>query len=50
MNKTTKMILLVIGILLLIAGFGNILDDARILVYDITAILSGVGFIMVSRR
>ena len=49
MNKTTKIILLVIGILLLILGFGNIWDDSRVLVYDLTAIFSGIGFIIISR-
>ena len=30
-------------------GFGNIVDDARILVYDLTAIFSGIGFIVISK-
>jgi hypothetical protein len=49
MNKTAKLILLVIGILLLLVGFGNIWDDSRVLVYDLTAIFSGIGFIIISR-
>ncbi len=49
MNKTTKLILLIIGILLLLIGLGNIWDDSRILVYDLTAIISGIGFIIISR-
>lgn len=49
MNKTIKLILLVIGIILLLLGFGNIWDDARVLVYDLTAIFAGIGFIIISR-
>ena len=49
MNKTTKILLTIIGILLLLNGFGNIIDDSRILTYDITSILAGVGFIIVSQ-
>ena len=49
MTKTKKITLLIIGILLLLNGFGNILDDSRVLVYDVTAILTGIGFIMISR-
>ncbi|MFW9942569.1 MAG: hypothetical protein ACFFFT_16135 [Candidatus Thorarchaeota archaeon] len=48
MNKTAKYLLLTLGILLLIIGFGNIFDDAQVLVYDLTAIFSGVGFIIIS--
>lgn len=50
MNKKVKTALTVIGILLLINGIGNIIDDARVLTYDITAVLSGVGFILVTIR
>ncbi len=49
MSKSIKISLLVIGILLLINGIGNIIDDSRVLTYDIASILSGVGFILVSR-
>lgn len=49
MDKKTKIILLAVGVLLLLNGFGNIVDDARILTYDIASILSGIGFIVVSR-
>jgi len=40
----------VIGILLLAVGFGNIADDSRVLRYDITAILSGIGLLILSRK
>lgn len=50
MKKTVNTGLIVIGILLLINGFGNIIDDARVLTYDITAVLSGMGFILLSLR
>ncbi len=49
MNKTAKITLLVLGILLLLLGFGNIWDDSRVLVYDLTAIFAGIGFIVISR-
>lgn len=49
MEKKTKLILFIIGLLLLINGIGNIIDDARVLVYDLTAIFSGIGFIVISR-
>ena len=48
MNKTTKIILIIIGILLLFNGLLNIIDDGTILTYDIASILSGIGFIIVS--
>jgi len=46
MNKKIRIALLVIGILLLINGFTNIIDDSRILTYVMTSILSGIGFII----
>ena len=49
MNKIQRLIVLAMGILLLLLGFGNIWDDARVLVYDLTAIFAGIGFIVVSR-
>lgn len=49
MNKAMKLSLIVIGILLLLNGFGNIIDDASVLTYDIASILSGLGFLIVSR-
>lgn len=49
MNKKIKLVILIIGILLVINGLANIVDDARVLTYDITSILSGIGFILVSR-
>lgn len=48
MSKTTKMVLIIIGILLLLNGGLNIIDDARVLTYDIASILSGTGFIVLS--
>jgi ABC-type transport system involved in multi-copper enzyme maturation permease subunit len=49
MDKKIKITLLVVGVLLLLNGLGNIVDDARILTYDIASILSGIGFIVASR-
>jgi len=49
MNKKIKIGLLVIGVLLLLNGLLNIVDDGRVLVYDIASILSGIGFILASR-
>lgn len=48
MNKVTKIILIIIGVLLLLNGVLNIVDDATVLTYDIASILSGIGFIVVS--
>ena len=48
MSKTTKISLIIIGILLLSNGLLNIIDDGAILTYDIASILSGIGFIIVS--
>ena len=49
MNTVIKILILVIGVLLVVNGIGNIVDDSRILTYDLTSILSGVGFILTSR-
>lgn len=49
MNKNIKLLVLIIGILLVINGIANIIDDARVLTYDISSILSGIGFILLSR-
>ena len=48
MNKTVKILVLIIGILLILNGLANIFDDARVLTYDITSILSGIGFVLIS--
>ncbi|MFH1457413.1 MAG: hypothetical protein ABIF17_04895 [Patescibacteria group bacterium] len=48
MNKTIKITVIIIGILLLLNGLLNIIDDGTILTYDIASILSGIGFIVVS--
>ena len=49
MSKITKITLSIIGVLLLLNGLGNIVDDARVLTYDITSVLAGIGFIIASR-
>ena len=48
MNKLTKGLLIFIGVLLLLNGVLNIIDDARVLTYDIASILSGIGFIIIA--
>jgi len=48
MNKATKISLIIIGVLLLLNGLLNIVDDGTVLTYDIASILSGIGFIIVS--
>lgn len=48
MNKMEKVLLIIIGALLLLNGIGNIIDDSRVLTYDISSILSGIGFIIVA--
>lgn len=49
MNQKSKG-LLYIGILLLINGFGNIVDDAMIRCYDLSSILTGLGFLATLRQ
>ena len=46
MKNIIRIILIVIGFLLILNGLLNIVDDSRILTYDITSILSGVGFLV----
>ncbi|MFZ5425023.1 MAG: hypothetical protein ACOZAO_04460 [Patescibacteria group bacterium] len=48
MHKTAKITLIIIGVLLFMNGILNIIDDTKILTYDIASILSGIGFIIVS--
>ncbi len=48
MNRTKKISLIVLGVLLLLNGIGNIIDDSRVLTYDIASILSGIGFIILT--
>jgi len=48
MKKLAKILLVVVAILLVLNGLLNIVDDGRVLVYDIASILSGVGFGIVS--
>ena len=50
MKKSARIILAILGVLLLINGFGNIIDDARVLTYDIASILTGIGFIILSKE
>lgn len=47
MSKATKISIITIGFLLILNGLLNIIDDARVLTYDIASILSGVGFAIV---
>ncbi len=49
MSKKIKWILSILGILLLINGFGNIADDASVRCYDLTSIFTGIGFIVISK-
>jgi len=39
--------LVVVGVLLVFNGLINISDDGVVLAYDITTIVSGIGFILV---
>jgi len=48
MKKLTKKPLMIVAILLILNGLLNIIDDGRVLVYDIASILSGIGFVIVS--
>ena len=49
MTKTIRILLTVVGVLLILNGLGNIWDDSRVLTYDITSILAGIGFVLTSR-
>lgn len=46
MRNSKRTVFLVLGILLFLNGLLNIVDDSRILTYDITSILSGIGFLL----
>ncbi len=46
MTRIIKILLIVIGTLLVLNGLANIVDDARVLTYDITSILAGIGFLL----
>ena len=48
MSKTAKITLVVIGVMLFLNGVLNIIDDARVLTYDIASILSGLGFVIIA--
>ena len=48
MNKTTKRTLLAIGVLLVLNGVLNIMEEGRVLTYDIASTLSGAGFLVIS--
>ena len=49
MKMAKKTALLIVGALLVLNGFINIVDNGRVLAYDITSILSGIGFVIVGR-
>ncbi|MFH1851469.1 MAG: hypothetical protein ABIA75_03915 [Candidatus Neomarinimicrobiota bacterium] len=48
MNNLIRVSLVIIGILLVLNGLLNIIDDGRLLTFDITTILAGMGFLLVS--
>ncbi len=47
MNKIQKILLMIVAILLVFNGLMNIVDDGRVLTYDIASILSGIGFFII---
>lgn len=49
-RKIVKKSLFVAGVLLLVNGFGNIIDNTKVLTYDVTSILAGAGFILLGIR
>jgi len=49
-KKILTVPLIVIGVLLLLVGVGNIIDDGRVLTYDLTAVLSGAGILILAFR
>lgn len=48
MQKLAKYLLIAVAALLIFNGLINIIDDGSVLVYDMTSILSGIGFAIVS--
>jgi hypothetical protein len=48
MQKVVKISLIIVAILLVLNGLINIFDNGTVLAYDITSILSGIGFGIVS--
>lgn len=48
MQKTARVSLVIVAVLLVLNGLLNIIDDGRVLTYDIASILSGIGFAIVS--
>ncbi|MBT8360082.1 MAG: hypothetical protein KJO32_03935 [Deltaproteobacteria bacterium] len=50
MMKSTKIAVIVVGVFLIFNGVANIVDDSRVLTYDITSILAGIGFVLVSKK
>jgi len=48
MQKLAKISLTVVAVLLILNGLLNIIDDGRVLTYDIASILSGVGLSIVN--
>ena len=48
MQRLAKVSLITVAILLVLNGLLNIIDDGRVLTYDIASILSGIGLAMVN--
>jgi hypothetical protein len=49
-TQVSKIAVLIVGALLVLNGLINISDNGTVLSYDITSILSGVGFILMFFR
>ena len=47
MKKTINGVIVISGMFLVLNGLMNIFDNGMVLAYDITSILSGLGFILV---
>lgn len=48
MQKLAKILLVVVAVLLILNGLLNIIDDGRVLTYDIASILSGAGLAIIN--
>jgi hypothetical protein len=48
MQKLVRILLTIVAILLILNGLLNIVDNGRVLTYDIASILSGIGFAIVN--
>lgn len=47
MRKWVNVLIICVGALLIVNGLLNIIDDSRVMTFDITSLLAGLGLILV---